>query len=226
MTCHCTTSGVLGEMFTERAVEREAARFRKRGLSNRATRLLEAIFSTGPVAGETVLEVGAGVAGLSIELLRRGARRAVAVDALAHAARTARTLAEEYGVASRFESVHADFTEFASDDVHTIVVLDRVVCCFPDWQALLSNAAHSAERVVALTYPRSVWWGRSGIGILNVGLRLLGRHFRMHLHPPVAMLAYLRERGFETRIVGNEGIWQIVVAIRTTAKTTAPNLLA
>src|SRR5690606_10263617 len=126
----------------------------------------------------------------------------------------ARTLAEEYGVAHRMSGVVADFAHMDDDSVHDLVVLDRVVCCYPDWRALLEAAADRASRAIALTYPREAWWTRFGVSAGNAVLWLGRRHFRLHVHPPAAMHALLRTRGFAPRVAGRVGIWEICLAPR------------
>lgn len=169
MACDCLNAG-LDDVFGERFARREARRFRKHGLPRRAQRVIEVVRPLVRFHEATLLEGGAGVGGISIELLRRGIRQAVVVDAIPAAIRTARQLAEEYGVAHRMSGMVADFAHMEDDTVHDLVVLDRVVCCYPDWRGLLDAAASRASRTIAFTYPRTAWWTRlassAGNGIL------------------------------------------------------------
>ncbi len=213
MTCHCAHTG-LADVFGERTARMEARRFRRRGLPDRANRLIEAIRRAVPLHEAVALEGGAGVGGLSIELLRRGLTRAVAVDAIPAFARMARRLAEDYGVASRLELQVADFAELDDDAEYDIVVLDRVVCCYPDWRALLQVATSHATGVVALTYPRAAWWTRAAAGATNAGMWAARKRFRLHIHDPAEMHAMLRRAGFEPDVVGRVGTWELCVAPR------------
>ena len=210
MSCTCSTSA-LGDVFGERTARREARRFRRHGLARRALALIDTLRSACPFHGASLLEGGAGVGGLSIELLRRGVDRAVVIDAVPAAVRMARTLAEEYGVASRFEARVADFAAFSEASTYDIVVLDRVVCCYPDWRALLASAADRARRAIVLSYPPERWWSRLFVRCANVGLRIGRREFRVHVHPPRAMHEYLRSRGFDVARVTHSGAWEICV---------------
>lgn len=215
MSCPCPTAG-LGDIFGERSARLDARQFRRHGLADRAEKLIDAIRRVAPFHDAVVLEGGAGVAGLSIELLRRGVARAVAVDAVPAAVRMARRLAEEYDVASRLEPVLGDFTALDDESVFDIVVLDRVVCCYPDWRALLEAATARAARVVALTYPRAAWWSRAGARVVNAGMWSLRKRYRTYIHPPADMHALLRARGFAPEVVGHAGVWDVCVAKRVT----------
>src|SRR5688572_20171582 len=148
----------LNEMFTERVSRHDAAKFRRRGLDRRARKLVRALQQRMDLTGRSTLEIGIGTGGLTVELLRRGVARAVGVDAIANQLTYARQLAEEFGVANRLELQEGDFalinSAVGSADV---VVLDRVVCCYPDWRALLDGAATHAGMAVAMTYPRQSW---------------------------------------------------------------------
>jgi magnesium-protoporphyrin O-methyltransferase len=210
MSCTCSTSA-LGDVFGERTARLEARRFRRSGLPRRAHALIDALRAAYPFHGATLLEGGAGVGGLSIELLRRGVERAVAIDAVPAAVRIARTLAEEYDVASRFEARIADFATLPDDDTYDIVVLDRVVCCYPDWHALLTSAADRARAAIALTYPPARWWSRLFVRCANAGMRITRRQFRVHVHPPERMHAFLASRGFTVAGIRQVGAWEVCV---------------
>lgn len=213
MSCHCGQAG-LADVFGERTARLDARRFRRRGLPRRADRLIEGIRRAVPFHDAISLEGGAGVGGLSIELLRRGVMRAVAVDAVPAAVRMARSLAEECGVAARLDARIGDFTELDDDELFDIVVLDRVVCCYPDWRALLHAAVTHARQVIAFTYPRTAWWTRAAVGLTNVGLWTVRKQFRLHVHPPEEMNALLRASGFLPGVIGHEGAWELCVARR------------
>src|SRR5205807_1060885 len=78
--------------------EREARRFRKRGLRGSAKALAEL---AGDVGGESVLEVGGGVGTIEIALLESGAARATNVELAATYEDTARALLAERGLSVR-----------------------------------------------------------------------------------------------------------------------------
>ena len=107
------------------------------------------------IAGATVLEIGGGVGEIHLELLRRGAERAVNLElSPAYDAEAAR-LASEAGVQDRVErrlhDIAVDPEAIAPADV---VVLHRVVCCYPDYERLLGAAAAHARRALVFSHPR------------------------------------------------------------------------
>lgn len=211
MSCNCG----LNEIFTERVSRHDARKFRRRGLDARARQLVRALQQRVGLQGRSTLEVGIGTGGLTVEMLRRGATRAVGVDAMPNQLAHARQLAEEFGVANRLELQQGDFTAI-SDQVASadVVVLDRVVCCYPDWQSLLSAAAARAQAAIALAYPREAWYTRLWIKSANIGMFLLRRTFRLHLHAPAAMHELLRTHGFAPEVVGHRFAWELLIATK------------
>ena len=76
-----------------------------------------------------------------------------------------------------------------------VVTLDRVVCCYPDSEALLRGAADRTHRLLAFTYPRDRWYVRTLFAFENFWLWLLGKRFRAFVHPPRRMGAVLEAAG-------------------------------
>jgi hypothetical protein len=76
-----------------------------------------------------------------------------------------------------------------------VVTLDRVVCCYPDAEALLQQAARRARQLLAFTYPRNRWYVRTLIVLENVWMRLTGKGFRAFVHAPERMGAVLEAAG-------------------------------
>jgi len=90
-----------------------------------------------------------------------------------------------------------------------VVVLNRVVCCYPDYERLLTAAADHARRLVVFSYPRRNPISRCVVGVENLGLRVLRRQFRTFAHPPAAMLAVLKERGLRPSFDHHGRVWWV-----------------
>ncbi len=76
-----------------------------------------------------------------------------------------------------------------------MVTLDRVVCCYPDAEALLQKAAGRARQLLAFTYPRDRWYVRTLIVLENLWMRITGKEFRAFVHTPDRMGAVLESAG-------------------------------
>jgi SAM-dependent methyltransferase len=115
--------------------------------------LLDAITETG-VADRTILDVGCGIGDLAIEVVARGAASGTGFDLSAKAIDEARKLAQTRGVGDRLRFEVGDGAKLdlpAAD----IVVINRVVCCYPDTGNLLERTLGAARSVYAITAPVS-----------------------------------------------------------------------
>jgi len=162
------------------------------------------------IEGATVLEVGGGVGEIQIELLKRGAARAVNLELSSAYDAEAERLLQEAGLEERAERrLHDIAVEPASVEPADVVVLHRVVCCYPDYERLLGAAADHARRVVVFSYPPRNAVSRLIVAAENLIFRLLRREFRTFAHPPDAMLAVLADRGLRGTFAHHGLVWQV-----------------
>ena len=201
-------------MFDPRFARRVASGYRRRGLDRTARRMVDLIADSG-LQGATVLEIGGGVGEISAELLRRGAASAVVLElSRAYDDEAARLLAEAGltgRVRRRLVDIAAEPDAVAPADV---VVLHRVVCCYPDHASLLGAAADHARRQLVFSHPPRNLLSRTVTATENLLLRLRGRQFRTFAHPPAAMLAVLTEHGLRPTAVPGGRVWRVVTATR------------
>ena len=69
-------------------------------------------------------------------------------------------------------------------EVHDVVVLHRVVCCYPDYERLLTAAADHAARLLVFSHPPNTWVSRTLTALENSWFRLTRKSFRTFAHPP------------------------------------------
>src|SRR4029079_3231179 len=90
------------------------------------------------LAGRTVMESGGGVGEIQIELLKHGAERTVNLELVAAYDGEARRLLAEEGLQDRAERrLHDIAVDPEGVEPADVVVLHRVVCCYPDYERLL-----------------------------------------------------------------------------------------
>jgi 16S rRNA G966 N2-methylase RsmD len=210
----CCAPGVYGEFFDEKLARRDVARYRHKGLGRASRRLVELVARRG-VAGASLLEIGGGTGTLQIELLRRGAARATNLELSPAYDREARRLLEERGLAGRVDRRVADVV--SDPDIvedADVVVLHRVVCCYPDYDALLETASAKAQRLVAFSFPPDNVVARLLVGVLNLGQRMRGSAFRSFVHPERAMLDAVMRSGFRLAEVNRSGVWYLALLER------------
>src|SRR5205085_7422409 len=115
-----------------------------RGVSKALLRLLE----RAGLAGATVLELGCGLGALSRETVARGASRADGIDVSPASISEATRLAAEAGFSDRTSFAVGDGAT-AQLEPHDVVVLDKVLCCYPHLEAFLSNSVAASRQTYA-----------------------------------------------------------------------------
>lgn len=210
----CCDARGCDKVFGPKFAAHVADRYRKRGLDRTSQRMVDWLAAQG-IEGATVLEIGGGVGEIQLELLKRGAAHTTNLELTDAYDGHARALADEAGVADRMDRRIGDVA--ADDSVAEpadIVVLHRVVCCYPDIDRLLEAAAEHAERAVVLSHPPRNLLSRTLLGIQNLGLRVMGREYRTFAHPPEVMVEILRRHGFAASHIHRGPIWHVLVATR------------
>jgi 16S rRNA G966 N2-methylase RsmD len=197
------------EFFGNGFARRMAARYRRRGL-DRTERRMVAFLEARGVAGATVMEVGGGVGEIQIELLKRGAARAVNLELSPAYDGEAKRLLAEAGLEGRAERrLHDIAVDPEGVDAADVVVLHRVVCCYPDYERLLGAAADRARRLLVFSHPPRNIVSRTFLATQNLLFRLRGSEFRTFAHPPAAMLDVLTARGLQPEFAHRGLVWRV-----------------
>lgn len=191
----CCESNSYDRTFSGRFARRIARRYRRRGLSRSAEALVRFLADRG-IEGATLLEVGGGVGQVHVELLHRGAARAVNLELSSSYEVEAADLLKRSAVADRVERRFLDIAQTPGDvEPADVVVLHRVVCCYPDYQRLLGAAGSKADRLLVFSHPPRNAATRTILWFDNQVRRLRGETFRTFAHPPEQMLEVLEEAG-------------------------------
>jgi magnesium-protoporphyrin O-methyltransferase len=162
------------------------------------------------LTGTAVLEVGGGVGEIGVELLRRGAASVTNLELSSAYDVEARALAEEAGVVDRVRRRIVDVAATPEDvEPADLVVLHRVVCCYPDHERLLGAVADLCRGRLAFSHPPRNVASRGGVATLNALLALGRKEFRTFAHPPQAMVAVVAGRGLRPALVHGGRFWQV-----------------
>jgi magnesium-protoporphyrin O-methyltransferase len=196
MACCGSFEESVDQQFTQKKVDRELARYRRKGAGPTARLLLDGLSKAGLAQG-TLLDVGAGVGALTFELLERGVRSAIIVEASTAYAAAASAEAARRGRAPAVRLVKGNFLDVAAQAPPAdVVTLDRVVCCYPLYAELLAQALRHAGGGFAYSYPRDRWYVRTAVCLENL-VRRRGSRFRTFVHPEASMRRLIETAGFE-----------------------------
>jgi len=193
--------------FNRKVAARDLRRYRRRGLSATERDLVDLV---GDVHGASVLEAGGGIGALQRELLDAGAARATNVELSAGYEDAALEL-----LAGR--DVERRIGDFVSDQVapHDVVLMHRVVCCYPDADTLVGAAAARTERVLALTLPQQRRWIGLGFRAANLWLAFRRCGFRAYQHPFARVAAAAEAEGLHLeRRIRRGLVWESAAFVR------------
>jgi 2-polyprenyl-3-methyl-5-hydroxy-6-metoxy-1,4-benzoquinol methylase len=212
MNC-CQCQGIEA-VFDAQLVAKELVTYRDKG-PNQTTRILVEALKAEGIQGGSLLDIGGGVGAVQHELLSAGVRNATDVDASLAYLNAAKAEAQRRGLSDRLNFQHGNFVDIAAQiPPADIVTLDRVICCYPDMEKLVSLSVGKVRQVYGLVYPRDVWWVKIGVKVVNFFFRLRKNPFRTFIHPTRAVEAIANAAGFQRCFYRHTLVWQVVVYSR------------
>ncbi len=201
-------------VFDAREAQKAARRYRTKGLDDTALRIVRFLVDRG-VADVTVLEIGGGIGAIQLELLQAGAATATNVELSPCYEVEAKDLLERAGLHDRVERVVLDFAK-APDAIAAadLVIMHRVVCCYPDVEPLVAAAAQRARRYMAMSFPTDHLWVRLAVAIENLFHQITRTDFRAYFHPPPAIVGVARAYGLDPILEHRGWMWTMTLLER------------
>ena len=190
-------------------------RYKNKGLSRSSKLLLRFILDNG-VRDRSVLDLGCGAGGLSLELLKEGAANAVGFDLSPKMIGAATELAQADGFESRakFQLGNGATSELPESD---IVVMDKVLCCYSEWKPLLKNAIEASRVMIGFTVPRDEGITklpfRIALSIVDYFQRRRGGVL-FYFHPLGSVDTTLRDSGFNRLRKQTSRFWLVFLYSR------------
>lgn len=222
-SCCSDFCSLVSSHFDDTVAEGDLKRYRQRG-PNLTTRLLRDMVAQAG-GGKTLLDVGGGIGALSIELLTAGFEHATLVEAAPAYSAAAYREAERRGQAERMTMLQGDFATIGRTiPTADVVVMDRVVCCYPEFQPLLEEALRHSRKFFAFSYPRDVWYIRVVAKLQNAVRTLRHNAFRFMIHPAAAMEALAERQGFRRVMERGTFVWSVELYARNDADVSPTKL--
>ncbi len=206
MNC-CTAINADTGRFFSRFAGFHRLRFRLFGFERTQRQLIRGIQAAG-IGGATLLEIGCGPGYLHRTLLRLGASRATGVDLSEAMLAIARAGAQAESLVERTDYRRGDFAQMANEVPDAdLVVLDKVICCYPDWGSLVDCSLLKARRLYAFTIPRDRALTRTGVKAMRWGLRRFGCCYQPFIHDPAQIEARILAGGFRRTYEARTAGW-------------------
>src|SRR5215813_137861 len=216
MVC-CERYCAAEKHFGRKTAERDLRRY-QRGGADPITKLLLRELRRWSLQGLTLLDVGGGIGVIDMELAQDGVGAATVVEASPAYCEVARSAVERCYGSRPVQFIVGDFATLAPGLAEAdVITLDRVVCCYPDAEALLRSAANRARQIIAYTYPRNRWYVHAFIFFQNARRRLTGNPFRAFLHSPESMCSVLETAGLMRIARQGNAVWMVDVYHKTSA---------
>ncbi len=212
----------IAEDFDGRACE-FCDRYKRKGLSPSSSLLLRFIEDEG-LQDKSVLDLGCGAGTFTATTLQRGAQSAVGIDLSPKMIDVAQELAktERLETKAKFEVGNAATADLSPSDM---VVMDKVICCYPQFDTLLKNAAGACRSIIGFVVPRDdgLLKGplRLGKYIINFFERRRGG-IQFYLHPLDAVDRTLRDAGFVQLRKKGSRLWLVFLYKRATLISNSP----
>ena len=167
-----------------------------------------------------MLELGCGRGGLLLQLVQAGAARATGVDLSRAGIDVARDRFERARLSDRVDLSVGDGAVVPLEP-HDWVILDRVICCYPDVERLLANTLPAAKRIFAFTVPTSRGWrgvvARFVEWFENAWNTLFGQPCPGYVHDLGLIEERLSVAGFRLHHRARHRLWHIAIYERSAA---------
>jgi Methyltransferase domain len=212
MSSCCRPEGYAA-FFSKKSARRALDRYRRRGLDKLSQRIVDTVRARG-IENATVLEVGGGIGAVDVELIQSGAAKATVIELSPEYEDAAAELLRDRGLGERVERRIGDFAADPTAPTADAVILNRVVCCYPDYESLLGAAADRAQRMLVFSFPRRRLFVRVAFALMNAWLRIRRSDFRGYVHPPSKMLDVGERHGLTTTARKLGVFWEIAALER------------
>lgn len=169
------------------------------------------------LAGSSVMDIGCGTGALIVRALEAGATRATGADLSSEAIAQASALVRQSGLEDRVELWVGDGAVEPLQE-HDVVLLDKVICCYPDADTLIARSAAAARRLYAIAIPESRGlWGliaRVRWYVFDFIERLKGGDHPRFVHERTEVEAKVLAAGFRPLHTGRQFVWFVGVYAR------------
>lgn len=202
----------LNAHFDQAVAEEDALDYRENGLNSRGEKMLAHLDLTA-VGLNSVLDIGCGSGALHHELLQRNlVKKVIAMDASEAFLAAAASNAKEMGLDQRVEYQLKDFALSTEKTAPAdVVVMDRVLCCYPNLEGLLKPAVDKSQQYLVISYPRDALWVRLYYRWRALVKAMQRSAFRLYYHEPAKIRQLAIAGGLKLVDEGQEEFWQIDV---------------
>lgn len=185
------------KLFDLRGAQKEMKKYKHKGAKKTTKKLLELLFHK-EISEKTLLDIGGGIGVIQWSFLEKGGKNTMDVDASKAYLEVARLYAEENDFLDKVQFQYGDFVE-KSDEINTYdyVTLDKVVCCYPDYESLLAQALKKCYKTIGLIYPMGGLISKFFAQMEQVYFYFKKIPFATYIHSPRDIESFILSKGFK-----------------------------
>ena len=169
------------QLFDAKTAKKQYKSYLKKGPS-RVTKKL--IGQLGRIqTGSSLLDVGGGIGAIQWWFLNQGGHQTIGVDASTGYTALAKDHATKNNLQKQTHFIIGDFTANATAlPMVNHVTMDKVICCYPDYKAIIDLACSKASNSITLSYPMDGFIADifRGAGVLM--MKLMRNPFKPYVH--------------------------------------------
>lgn len=209
MSCTCCTD--YQTTFDRKLAETELADYRSKGLKKMTRPLVEAL-QKRYLQGLSLLDIGGGIGAIVFELMETGVSKATNVEISQAYLDVFQKEAARRGLSEKTQSLPGDFLDLAPQiEPADIVTLDKVICCYPDYEALVRLSIEKARKYFAFILPRDTWWVKLVEFLEQPRRRWQGKTCKTFVHPVAKIEQLVTAAGFRKIEQITQREWLILV---------------
>ncbi|MDC9721750.1 MAG: methyltransferase [Urechidicola sp.] len=193
----CTHCCGADKLFDDKSAKKDLKRYLKRG-PKKPTRLLVEALKKQNLQEKSLLDIGGGIGPIPLELIPEGITKVTDIDSSASYINIAESEAIKRGYKDIIQYQFGDFVDQSKQiEIHDIVTLDKVICCYPHVDDLLKSSLSKAKKYYGIVYPQTNWLSSLWAKSINLGMWIKKNPFRTFIHPTKLVDSTILNAGFK-----------------------------
>ena len=207
----CCQNNLYNSTFDRKRAQEELANYRANGPKENSLPLINMLKKL-ELKNASVLDIGSGVGAVILELFDQGISHATYNDFSTAYSEAFQEEVSNKAVDKQVEFHLGDFLEeHQKIEQADLVTLDKVICCYKNYEGLVSISAQKAKKWYAYSAPRDVWWVRF-VYFLKQKIRWIENNpFRSYVHPIQKIENILSKNDFKKIRSTSNWEWETVV---------------
>ena len=182
--------------FDDKRAKKELKDYEASGVKGNS-RPLHQLLQSLNLKEKSMLEIGGGIGSLIFESFKSGLKQAQYVDISEAYFHTFKSAIKARNLEDNVAMHLGDFVELKEKVPKVeLVVLDKVICCYKDYEALVLNLTAKAGKWYAITIPKDSWWMKLLFSFFILIKKLKKDLFRPYIHEHRLIFDQIQKAGF------------------------------